>query len=238
MGNDCCAFVDDDEERDLTEADLLRQKSEAVDLTGLVGSNNRMIDSDIYKSKLTKIEILSRRETTRYVLALNGMFPDFELKKRKSLSRRRTASLLNIQSGWETSENEKEKEEEKKENNKENNKENKRQLTNEEILEKKTVVVKQFKQSEIWNRIQFGNEVLILNEIGSHPHCLSLIDTFLDHKGYYIAMSFCRGGSLLDNIVKIDKISERCVANIIRIILDVLKYVHSKDIVHRNLCFR
>lgn len=48
-------------------------------------------------------------------------------------------------------------------------------------------------------------------------------------------MEFCRGGSLIDMIRYNKSLSERILANLMRQLLSVLAYLHSKDIVHRDI---
>ncbi|KAL7533666.1 hypothetical protein ACHAXR_006565, partial [Thalassiosira sp. AJA248-18] len=88
------------------------------------------------------------------------------------------------------------------------------------------------------------NEILLLHE-AHHPNIVELRDLFEDDKYVHIVMERCTGGDLFDRVVnenprRIRSPAEAMkhesrTANSMRSILHVLKYLHSKGIVHRDI---
>jgi len=88
------------------------------------------------------------------------------------------------------------------------------------------------------------NEILLLHE-AHHPNIVELRDLFEDDKYVHIVMERCTGGDLFDRVVaenprKLRTPAEAMkhegrTANLLRPILQVLKYLHSKGIVHRDI---
>ena len=88
------------------------------------------------------------------------------------------------------------------------------------------------------------NEILLLHE-AHHPNIVELRDLFEDDKYVHIVMERCTGGDLFDRVVAENPRKLRTpaavmkhegrTANLMRSILQVLKYLHSKGIVHRDI---
>ncbi|EED95257.1 predicted protein, partial [Thalassiosira pseudonana CCMP1335] len=88
------------------------------------------------------------------------------------------------------------------------------------------------------------NEILLLHE-ANHPNIVELKDLFEDSKYVHIVMERCTGGDLFDRVVnenprrlrhRSDAMKhEARTANAMRSILNVIKYLHSKGIVHRDI---
>mmetsp|Transcript_10275 Transcript_10275/g.22234 ORF Transcript_10275/g.22234 Transcript_10275/m.22234 type:complete len:1459 (+) Transcript_10275:437-4813(+) len=88
------------------------------------------------------------------------------------------------------------------------------------------------------------NEILLLHE-AHHPNIVELRDLFEDDKYVHIVMERCTGGDLFDRVVaenprRLRSAAEAMkhearTANSMRSILHVLKYLHSKGIVHRDI---
>ncbi|KAL4622606.1 calcium/calmodulin-dependent protein kinase type IV-like [Arapaima gigas] len=78
------------------------------------------------------------------------------------------------------------------------------------------------------------NEIMILKMV-SHPNILQLIDTFETRKEYYIIQELATGGDVFDWILDQGSYTEKDAANVIRQVLEAVAYLHSLNIVHRNL---
>ena len=93
--------------------------------------------------------------------------------------------------------------------------------------------------------INFKNECKILRE-SDHPNIVKLYEIFETKKSFYLIMENCDGGSLS---IKIDErinhkkpFDENILSEIIRQIASAIKYIHDKNICHRdlkpdNICF-
>jgi len=88
------------------------------------------------------------------------------------------------------------------------------------------------------------NEILLLHE-AHHPNIVELRDLFEDDRYVHIVMERCTGGDLFDRVVQENPRRfrnqteamrhEARTTNSMRSILHVLKYLHSKGIVHRDI---
>ncbi|XP_072553413.1 caM kinase-like vesicle-associated, like [Salminus brasiliensis] len=78
------------------------------------------------------------------------------------------------------------------------------------------------------------NEIMILKMM-NHPNILKLIDAFETRKEFYIVQELATGGDVFDWILDQGNYTERDAANVIRQVLEAVAYLHSLNIVHRNL---
>ncbi|KAK6308642.1 hypothetical protein J4Q44_G00219130 [Coregonus suidteri] len=78
------------------------------------------------------------------------------------------------------------------------------------------------------------NEILILKMV-NHPNILKLIDTFETRKEYFIIQELATGGDVFDWILDQGNYTERDASNVVRQLLQAVSYLHSLNIVHRNL---
>nr|XP_033943966.1 caM kinase-like vesicle-associated, like isoform X3 [Pseudochaenichthys georgianus] len=78
------------------------------------------------------------------------------------------------------------------------------------------------------------NEIMILKLV-NHPNILQLIDTFETRKEYFIIQELATGGDVFDWILDQGNYTERDASNVIRQVLEAVAYLHSLNIVHRNL---
>ena len=83
------------------------------------------------------------------------------------------------------------------------------------------------------------NEISILKEL-NHKNIVKLIDVKITQSHYYLIMEFCNGGSLSECLKKYQKdnnkpFTEEIVQHLMRQIIDGIKYIHNKNIVHRDL---
>ncbi|KAM9752483.1 caM kinase-like vesicle-associated, like [Menidia menidia] len=78
------------------------------------------------------------------------------------------------------------------------------------------------------------NEIMILKLV-NHPNILQLIDAFETRKEYFIIQELATGGDVFDWILDQGNYTERDASNVIRQVLEAVAYLHSLNIVHRNL---
>eukprot|EP00934_Nitzschia_sp_Nitz4_P009415 Nitzschia sp. Nitz4//scaffold133_size116822//56256//65702//NITZ4_003807-RA/size116822-snap-gene-0.16-mRNA-1//-1//CDS//3329535396//9405//frame0 len=77
---------------------------------------------------------------------------------------------------------------------------------------------------------ELRNEIAILKKL-DHPHIVRAIETFEHKKEIFIIMELCSGGDLYAR----DPYTEEQAARIVSSILSAVSYMHSKNIVHRDL---
>ena len=85
----------------------------------------------------------------------------------------------------------------------------------------------------------FSNEITILTEI-NHKNCIKLESLQKTVHNYYIIMEYCNGGTLQNNYEKYKlkygkPFSEKISQYILKQIIEAVNYLHSKNIVHRDL---
>jgi len=85
----------------------------------------------------------------------------------------------------------------------------------------------------------FENELRLLKDL-HHPNIVHLEDVKKDAKYYYIVMEFVNGGSLTDCLKKYllkygKAFPEEIVQYLMRQIVDAIKFIHQRNIIHRDL---
>lgn len=106
---------------------------------------------------------------------------------------------------------------------------NKRDESDEKAL--KITSLRNLKKEEI---DALRNEVLILETI-SHPHVVTLYESFETEDKIYMVQDLLSGGELFDRIIDQTFFSESEAARVIRQITSALVYLHEQNIVHRDL---
>ena len=81
---------------------------------------------------------------------------------------------------------------------------------------------------------KFEMEIRIMQEL-HHPGIVELHELLQDDNFYYVFMEFCSNGELFDYIVNHKKLNENESKNMLRQLVEALKYIHSKGIAHRDL---
>ena len=85
----------------------------------------------------------------------------------------------------------------------------------------------------------FDNEINILNSL-NHPNIVKLEELKKTKDHYYLVMEYVNGGNLTDCLRAYQKkygssFPEDIVQYLMRQIVDAVKYIHSKEIIHRDL---
>ncbi|OMJ95641.1 hypothetical protein SteCoe_887 [Stentor coeruleus] len=96
----------------------------------------------------------------------------------------------------------------------------------------KIVNKRNIKSSELKNK--FINEISVLKML-DHPNIIKLYEFFEDDNSYYLVTDYLSGGELLDYILKNKVLSEKNTAKYIKQALESVAYLHSKNIVHRDI---
>ncbi|ROI16271.1 CaM kinase-like vesicle-associated protein [Anabarilius grahami] len=78
------------------------------------------------------------------------------------------------------------------------------------------------------------NEIVILKMV-KHPNILQLVDVYETRKEYYLFLELATGREVFDWILDQGYYSERDTSNVIRQVMEAVAYLHSLEIVHRNL---
>ena len=108
----------------------------------------------------------------------------------------------------------------------------------EHIRSKKQVAIKRIQKSKLL-KFQKGidnlkHEISILQEL-SHDHISQLFAVYESEEFVYMVMEYLPEGTLGKRLNKKGKFDEASAKTLIRGLLETLDYLHSKDIVHRDL---
>ncbi|KAJ0399737.1 hypothetical protein P43SY_009318 [Pythium insidiosum] len=80
----------------------------------------------------------------------------------------------------------------------------------------------------------FHQEVEILREM-QHPRIMRLYAVYLEHDTYYLVTELVEGGELFDRIVEKSFYSEKEARDLVKVLLETIKYCHDRKVVHRDL---
>lgn len=101
------------------------------------------------------------------------------------------------------------------------------------------VVIKQINLSDLASaeREMAMNEVEVFSKL-HHPNIIQYYDSFIRHETLLIEMEFADGGTLATLIAERnlnDRFSERQILSIVEQITSAVNYMHSQNIIHRDL---
>ena len=106
----------------------------------------------------------------------------------------------------------------------------------ENVLNKKMVAIKKtdiknFSTEEIFNLTREGKIISNLN----HPNIIKIYSYYAHENYLYNVMEFAKGGELTQYINNTKEIPEDKIKSIFKQIYDAVKYIHNKNIIHRDL---
>ena len=81
---------------------------------------------------------------------------------------------------------------------------------------------------------QFHTEIEALRSL-NHPNIIQLFDVYITKEMIFIVMELMEGGELFDYVVQKGTLTEEEAAAIVRRVTGALVYMHSKNIVHRDM---
>ncbi|XP_069489375.1 calcium/calmodulin-dependent protein kinase type 1G isoform X2 [Ambystoma mexicanum] len=94
--------------------------------------------------------------------------------------------------------------------------------------------LKCIKKSHNMRDTSLENEIAVLKKI-KHDNIVSLEDIYESSSHYYLVMQLVSGGELFDRILERGVYTEKDASDVIRQVLDAVKYLHDSGIVHRDL---
>ena len=104
------------------------------------------------------------------------------------------------------------------------------------ILSGRIVAIKSIKkQNGIFSKKNIQYEINLMKKLRGHKNIITLFEKFENNKYYFIVMENAIGGNLLQTIKKMTKLTETQSKNIFKQLIKTLKYIHSKNIVHRDI---
>ena len=104
------------------------------------------------------------------------------------------------------------------------------------ILSGYLVAMKSFNKTKINLPLRkIKNEIKIMQKLRNNKHIVKLLEAFENEKYYFIIMENVVGGNLFNAINKMGKLPESLAKNIFRQLIETIKYIHSKNIVHRDI---
>ena len=96
----------------------------------------------------------------------------------------------------------------------------------------KVAIKKLYKTNDILTESEIINEIEILKKL-NHPDIVKILEFYKTDQAYYLINEYCPGGELFHKVEQ--KLSETQISVIFKQILSGLSYLHSKNIVHRDL---
>lgn len=82
---------------------------------------------------------------------------------------------------------------------------------------------------------EFLQNEIALQKSCNHPNIVKIYNSFKDSLNQYIVLEYCPGGSLEAKFKKDGRFNDNSVSEFIAAALDALSYIHSRNIVHRDI---
>ena len=104
------------------------------------------------------------------------------------------------------------------------------------ILSGYLVAMKSFNKNKLQIPLyKIKNEIKIMQKLRNNKNIVKLLEFFENEKYYFIIMENVIGGNLFTSINKMGYLPESLAKNIFKQLIETVKYIHSKGIVHRDI---
>ncbi len=104
------------------------------------------------------------------------------------------------------------------------------------ILSGRIVAIKSInKKKGVFSKKNILYEIKLMKKLRGHKNIVRLFETFENKKYTFIVMENIIGGNLLQSVKKMTKLTENQSKNIFKQLIETIKYIHSKNIVHRDI---
>ena len=104
------------------------------------------------------------------------------------------------------------------------------------ILSGRIVAIKSInKKKGIYSKKNILYEIKLMKKLRGHKNVVKLFEKFENKNYTFIVMENIIGGNLLQTVKKMTKLTENQSKNIFKQLIETLKYIHSKNIVHRDI---
>ena len=105
------------------------------------------------------------------------------------------------------------------------------------VLTGRVVAIKSFNKENITNEVSKKKILYETNLMRNlrHPSITRILETFESEKYMLIIMEYISGGNLQSFVKKRRKLSEKTAKILFKQIMDGIKYIHSQNIVHRDI---
>lgn len=99
----------------------------------------------------------------------------------------------------------------------------------------KPCVLKQIYSNALTDESGFAREASRLRKLGEHPQIPRLFDAIASESGQFLVQEFAPGQNLQAMVEKSGPLPETAVRSLLKSLVDVLQYVHSFQIIHRDI---
>eukprot|EP01083_Nonionella_stella_P317197 1153661_1 len=101
--------------------------------------------------------------------------------------------------------------------------------------EREQYALKELSKNDKYNESLFAKEIQLLQLLNNNVNVVDFYAAYQTKVNYFIATTYCSGGTFLDRVLGMKKFSEQTAIKYIYIILSAVDYMHSRGIVHRDL---
>ena len=85
------------------------------------------------------------------------------------------------------------------------------------------------------NKLKIQKEIEIMQEVGDNKYIIGLLEVFEDQQFVYLILEYASNGDLLKKISNGYVLKEKEIKDIFVDIVIGLEYIHSKNIIHRDI---